>query len=92
MSCQHYYNLCKESVGAEVEIRDHHGKMYVGTIERVDPEFVYLRPIGPTSTDHGHGMYFFAAAALTAVALVSIAAFRFRRRPFHHHHHGPYYY
>ena len=88
MSCEYYYKLCSENIGAEVEITDHHGKVYVGSIERVDRDFVHLRPIGP-STGHGPGMYFFAAAALTAVALASIAAFRFRRRrPFFP---GPYY-
>ncbi|WP_096435185.1 hypothetical protein [Alteribacter populi] len=73
-----YYHLCRDSIGAEVEIRDCHGKVYVGTIDRVDPDHVYLRPIGPC--DHGHGMYFFAGAALTAIAFASIVAFRFRRR------------
>jgi hypothetical protein len=88
MSCEKYYHLCKDNIGAEVEIRDHHGKAYAGTIERVDRDVVYLRPIGPTP-GHGHGMYFFAAAALTAIAIASIAAFRFRRRPFHR---GPFHY
>lgn len=81
MSYEKYYHLCKDNIGAEVEIRDHHGKVYVGSIERVDRDCVYLRPIGPTP-HHGHGMYFFAAAALTTIALASIAFFRFRRRRF----------
>ncbi|WP_209124618.1 hypothetical protein [Alkalihalobacillus sp. BA299] len=81
MSCEYYYNICSKNIGAEVEIRDRHGKVYVGQIERVDRERVFLRTVGP-SHGHGHGMYFFAAAALTAIALVSIVAFRFRRRPF----------
>lgn len=81
MSREKYYDLCNRNIGREVEIRDHHGKVYVGSIDRVDRECVYLRPIG-SSVDPGHGTYFFAAAALTAIALVSIAFFRFRRRPF----------
>ncbi|WP_078430538.1 hypothetical protein [Alkalihalobacterium alkalinitrilicum] len=88
MSYEYYYDLCSRNIGADVEIRDHHGKLYVGQIERVDRECVYLRPIGP-SHGPGHGMYFFAAAALTAIAIASIAAFRFRRRRFHH---GPFFY
>ncbi|WP_096188024.1 hypothetical protein [Evansella halocellulosilytica] len=82
MSCDYYYNLCKDNIGSEVEIRDHHGKVYVGTIERVDSRNVYLRPIGPSPSGPDHCSYFFAAAALTVVALASIAAFRFRRRRF----------
>lgn len=79
MSHDYYYRLCEDNIGSEVEIRDCHGKAYVGTIEKVDDRYVYLRPSGP-SPDHGHGMYFFAAAALTTIALASIVAFRFRRR------------
>ncbi|MGM8211167.1 hypothetical protein ACLIBH_00045 [Virgibacillus sp. W0430] len=82
MSCEKYYHLCKKNVGAEVEIRDHHGKVYVGAIERFDRDRVYLRPVGPTH-GHGHGMHFFAAAALIAISFASIAFFRFRRRPFY---------
>ena len=78
MSCEKYHHLCRTNIGREVEIRDHHGKFHVGKIERVDRERVYLRPIGP-SGNHGHGTYFFAAAALTAIAFTSIAFFRFRR-------------
>ena len=81
MSCGKYHNLCRDNIGREVEIRDRHGKVYFGSIERVDRERVYLRPVGP-SGNHGHGTYFFAAAALTAIAFTSIVFFRFRR-PFY---------
>lgn len=60
----------------EVEIRDHHGKVYVGTIERVDREKVYIRQAARPSAGHsGPGVFFlpFAAGLLIGVPLGAIA-------------------
>lgn len=82
MSLDYYYKLCHDHMGQEVEIRDHHGKTYVGTIERVDRENVYLRQAATPGPSHsGPGVYFFplAVGALVAIPLIGIAGFRRRR-------------
>ncbi|MBB5173864.1 hypothetical protein [Texcoconibacillus texcoconensis] len=83
MSAEYYYNFCQQHMGQEVEITDHHGKVHVGKIEKVDRENVYLRTQAPPPTDRGYGMFFFplAVGALVAIPLIGIAGAR--RRPYY---------
>ena len=83
MSADYYYQMCHEHMGQEVEIRDRHGKVYTGTIEKVDHENVYIRPPAPPpGHGHGPGVFFFplVVAGLIAIPLIAIAAFAPRRR------------
>lgn len=84
MSVSHYYAVCTQNIGKAVEIRDIHGKVYTGVIERVDHQTVYLRTIDgapPPSHPGGYGTFLwgpgFAAGALVGVGLASIAALAF---------------
>ncbi|SDZ57984.1 hypothetical protein SAMN05421736_1192 [Evansella caseinilytica] len=79
MSVQHYYKLCHDHLGKEVEIRDVHGKVYIGKIEKVDQQNVYLRQsAAPSDYGQGPGVFFLplAIGALIAIPLIGIAAFR----------------
>ncbi|MRH42660.1 hypothetical protein GH741_08170 [Aquibacillus halophilus] len=91
MSVSHYYELCQKSIKKSVVIRDVHGKVYEGVIEKVDYEKVYLRqheaggvpPAGPG----GPGMFLwgpaFGAGALVGIGLGSIASLAFRPYPYY---------
>ncbi|MDG5788433.1 hypothetical protein QA612_13165 [Evansella sp. AB-P1] len=80
MSVQYYQKFCQDHIGQDVEIRDHHGKTYVGKIERVDHENVYLRQSPPPSQHQGPGLFFLplALGALIAIPFVGIAGARRR--------------
>ncbi|UOE94469.1 hypothetical protein [Alkalihalobacillus sp. LMS39] len=89
MSVAHYYDLCQKSRGRAVEIRDIHGQVHRGIIERVDHETVYLRPLDgaqmpPQAGPGGPGMFFwgFAAGALFGIGLGAIASLAFLPYPY----------
>lgn len=48
MSTAYYYDLCRRCVSRSVSITTVDGTVQRGVIERVDQEYVYLRPL------HGH--------------------------------------
>ena len=82
MSVGHYYDLCSKNIGKPVEIREHCGKVHRGIIERVDREFVYLRPLegSPAGGPGGPGMFLWgpvAAGALWGIGLGAIASLAF---------------
>ncbi|MBU9711786.1 hypothetical protein [Evansella tamaricis] len=84
MSGEHYYKVCCDHMGQDVEITDREGKVYVGKIERVDREYVYIREErAPQGGHQGPGLFFFplALGALVAIPLIGIAGFR--RRPYY---------
>ncbi|MBU9721450.1 MULTISPECIES: hypothetical protein [Bacillaceae] len=81
MSVDYYYKMCCDHMGQDVEITDKHGKVYVGKIEKVDSENVYIREqSAPPRDSHGPGLFFFplAVGALVAIPLIGIAGFRRR--------------
>ncbi|WP_096201840.1 hypothetical protein [Bacillus sp. FJAT-45350] len=88
MSVSHYYDLCNKSIGRAVEIRDIHGNVHRGIIERVDYEQVYLRPLDgaapPPAGPGGPGMFLwgFGAGALFGVGLGAIASMAFMPYPY----------
>lgn len=55
MSTAYYYDLCTRCVNRSVSITNVHGKVYRGVIERVDREYVYLRPLDGHSGISGFG-------------------------------------
>ena len=75
MSADYYYKFCTEHMHREVEIRDHHGKVYVGTIEKIDREKVYIREAARPSGHSGPGVFFlpFAAGFLFGIPFGAIA-------------------
>ncbi|WLV25588.1 hypothetical protein QR721_05110 [Aciduricibacillus chroicocephali] len=59
MSAQ-YYQLCNRHKGKPVVIREKGGKVHRGIIERVDRNYVYLRPVnaGRGIGGFGSGYYY----------------------------------
>ncbi|WP_078552992.1 hypothetical protein [Bacillus alkalicellulosilyticus] len=92
MSASHYYDLCSKNIGKAVEIRDIHGQVHRGIIDKCDYDQVYLRPLDgaapPSSGPGGPGMFFWgfgpglAAGALLGIGLGSIVALSFLPYPF----------
>lgn len=62
---QYYYDVCCEHIGRPVEIRTYDGEHYVGIVDSVDADMVYLRPLDeadcPPGADgfDGPGLFFF---------------------------------
>lgn len=76
MSVEYFHKFCLEHMQREVEIRDHHGKVYIGTIEKVDIEKVYIREAARPPIGHsGPGLFFlpFAAGFLIGIPFGAIA-------------------
>jgi len=84
MSAQ-YYNLCNQHRGKPVVIREKNGQVHRGVIERVDRNYVYLRPmnarrgiggfgIGYYGPGYGYG-YGYGGYGWGRVALGAIAGF-----------------
>lgn len=76
---EHYYGLCCQHMGKDVEITTHDGNVYKGSIQRVDAEKVYILP----HQDDGTGRFFpILGAALLGIGLGGIAGFALAPRPF----------
>ncbi|MCK6256016.1 hypothetical protein LCY76_05275 [Fictibacillus sp. KIGAM418] len=76
---EHYYGLCCQHIGQDVEITTHDGSVYRGSIQSVNTENVYLLPYH----DDGSGRFFpVLGAALVGLGLGSIAGFALAPRPF----------
>jgi hypothetical protein len=41
----YYYGVCCDHIGSAVEIRCHDGGHYIGYVDSVDRDMVYLRPL-----------------------------------------------
>ncbi|MCD8509033.1 MAG: hypothetical protein LRY73_03535 [Bacillus sp. (in: Bacteria)] len=78
MSVDYYYKFCTEHMHREVEIRDHHGKVYVGTIERVDREKVYIRQAARPSAGHSGPGVFFPSFCCRTINWSTFRSHRFR--------------
>lgn len=54
-----YYDLCNQHRGRPVVIRERNGQMHRGVIDRVDRNYVYLRPMrgGRGIGGFGYGYY-----------------------------------
>ncbi|WP_206738091.1 hypothetical protein [Fictibacillus sp. S7] len=75
---EHYYGLCCQYMGQDVEITTTDGNRYVGTIQNVDAENVYLLP----HQDDGTGRFFpLLGAGLIGLGLGTIAGFALAPRP-----------
>lgn len=70
------YHTCKKYVGEPVRIIENCGKTHVGIIERVDSNYVYLRPLGGRSGLGGYNWFGFFPGLAFGLALGSIAAVR----------------
>lgn len=54
-----YYNMCCQHVGKSVVIREKSGRVHRGIVDRVDRNYVYLRPMtrGRGIGGFGYGYY-----------------------------------